>query len=199
MPELTKETVALLQYLLPGFLAAWVFYGTTSHPKPQQFERVIQALILTFLVQALVPVARWILMGIGAFVSIRSWDNEAATLTSLFLAVVLGGSLAYLCNRDSFHRWLREKGFTTRTSHPSDWFGVFSERVTYVVLHLNDDRRLYGWPKEWPTEPEKGHFYVMQPSWIKEDNTLLDVVGADGLLVSVKDVKWVEFMHKPQE
>ncbi len=80
MPELSKETIALLQYLLPGFLASWVFYGTTSHPKPQQFERVIQALIFTFLVQSLVPVARWIFLGMGNIVSLRVWDKEAETL-----------------------------------------------------------------------------------------------------------------------
>ncbi len=67
------------------------------------------------------------------------------------------------------------------------------------MLHFSDERRLYGWPKEWPTDPDKGHFYLMQPSWIREDETMFDVTGVEGLLVDVKDVKWVEFMHKSQE
>lgn len=56
MPEeMSKEVVLVLVYLLPGFLAAWVFYGLTSHPKPSQFERVVQAVIFTFVIQTLIP------------------------------------------------------------------------------------------------------------------------------------------------
>jgi len=39
--EITKDFIILVTYLLPGFLAAWVFYGLTSPPKPSQFERVV--------------------------------------------------------------------------------------------------------------------------------------------------------------
>jgi len=47
MDSFAKDFVTLLQYLLPGFVAAWVFYSFTSFPKPSQFERVVQALIFT--------------------------------------------------------------------------------------------------------------------------------------------------------
>ena len=50
MDSLTNDIVVILQYLLPGFLAAWIFYGFTSHPKPSQFERVVQALIFTLII-----------------------------------------------------------------------------------------------------------------------------------------------------
>jgi hypothetical protein len=162
--ELAKDAVAVLAYLLPGFLAAWIFYGLTSHPKPSQFERVVQALIFTFLIHALIPIARWALELVGKYVALHSWDDSAEALTSVVLATLPGTVLAYFTNTDSAHKWLRDKGFTTRTSHPSEWFGVFSQKVTFVILHLNDGRRLYGWPKEWPTEPDKGHFYIMLPS-----------------------------------
>ena len=44
MPEISKDLVSLLQYLLPGFLVAWVIYGLTSHEKPVQSERIIHQL-----------------------------------------------------------------------------------------------------------------------------------------------------------
>lgn len=195
MAEVSRDAVVVLQYLLPGFLAAWIFYGLTSHTKPPQFERVVQALILTFLIHALLPIARWGLELVGAAIPIRPWDTIAEGFTLLVLAVLTGVVLAYCTNKDSVHKWLRQRGFTTRTSHPSEWVGVFSNKVTFVVLHMTDERRLYGWPKEWPIEPDKGHFFMMEPSWIKEDGSLLDVTGVEGLLVSAKDVKWVEFVH----
>jgi hypothetical protein len=200
MPELAKESIALFAYLLPGFLAAWVLYGFTSDPKPSQFERVIQALIFTFLVHATLPFVQFFLEYTGQklFV-VRPWDKVAEELTKVFIAFALGSILAFYTNNDAIHEWLRAKGLTTRTSFPSEWFGVFSRTVTFVVLHLNDDRRLFGWPKEWPNESDKGHFYIMDPSWILEDGTQLDLPGVEGILVATKDVKWVEFISQAKE
>lgn len=200
MPEFSKDSIALFGYLLPGFLAAWVLYGFTSNPKPSQFERVIQALIFTFLVHALLPVAQFALQYVGKITwALRPWDDIARDLTKVFLALALGVVLAIYTNTDTLHEWLRRRGLTTRTSHPSEWFGVLSNTITYVVLHLNDDRRLFGWPKEWPNEYDKGHFFIMEPSWIQEDGTQLELSGVHGLLVATKDVKWVEFIGNPQE
>jgi hypothetical protein len=200
MPEIAKESIALFSYLLPGFLAAWVLYGLTSDIKPSQFERVIQALIFTFLVHAFIPIAQFILQFLGEkLIAFRPWDEIANNLTKLALALLLGAVIAIYVNTDSLHEWLRNKGLTTRTSYPSEWFGVLSNNVTYVVLQLNDERRLYGWPKEWPNESDKGHFFILEPSWIQEDGNQINLPGVHGLLIAAKDVKWVEFMGKQEE
>lgn len=192
--ELTKEAVQFLSFLLPGFLSAWIFYGLTSHPKPSQFERVVQALIFTFLIQALSPIIRWILELLGSIGALRPWDKAAENIVSAALAILLGGALAYCTNKDSIHKWLRDRGFTSRTSHPSEWFCVLSQTVTYVVLHLKDGRRLYGWPKEWPIECGKGQFYVMEPSWILENGNTIDLPSVEGILIEAQDIRWVEFI-----
>ncbi|SUP44184.1 Uncharacterised protein [Vibrio furnissii] len=59
MENLTNDIITLLQYLLPGFVAAWMFYSLTSYPKPSQFERVVQALIFTIFIQAIVVVIEY--------------------------------------------------------------------------------------------------------------------------------------------
>ena len=197
MPDLSKETLAFLQYLLPGLLAAWIFYGLTSHAKPSQFERAAQALVFTFLVQAVLPIVRWLLEFIGTLFPIRPWDSASETIASAFVAILLGLLLAYLTNKDSFHSWIRARGFTTRTSYPSEWHGVFSERPRYVILHLIDERRLSGYPRVWPSEPNRGHFFIMQPGWLSDDGTSSILSGIEGLLINTKDVKWVEFINQP--
>ena len=40
------------------------------------------------------------------------------------------------------------------------------------------DRRLNGWPKEWPIEPNGGQFYIMLPSWMRDDCKQLELTGA---------------------
>ena len=192
---ITKEAIGLIAYLLPGFVAAWIFYALTSHPKPSQFERTVQAIIFTFAIQVTLPAVRWILFLVGGFVALGKWDEEARQAVSLVLALFLGFVLAYYTNSDKLHRFLRKLKITNRTSHPSEWYCVFSEKVTLVILHLIDGRRLYGWPKEWPIEPGKGQFYMMIPSWIDENDNLIDLPQLDGILISAKEVKWVEFLQ----
>ncbi|WP_445370305.1 DUF6338 family protein [Methylomonas sp. HW2-6] len=195
MPELEKEAIALLVFLLPGFVSAWVLYGLTSQVKPSQFERIIQALIFTFVVQALIPPAKSALCFFGKFVQLGVWDQSAENFVRLVIAIIIGVLLAYYINTDSFHKKLRRVGFTTRTSFPSEWVGVFSEHIAYIVLHFKDGRRLYGWPKEWPTQYDKGHFYIMQPIWLGDDGSTIELKNVDGILVNVADIKWVEFMN----
>lgn len=201
MPEnIPKELIELIIYLMPGFVCAWVFYGLTSHPKPPQFERLIQALIYTFIIRtALIPI-EWGLIWIGEeWIVIRAWDQSAQQFTSVVLAIILGGTFAYSVNTDILHQILRKLRLTSRTSHPSEWFYIFSQKVTFVILHLNDGRRLYGWPKEWPIESDKGQFYIMLAAWILEDGTQLDLPELDGILIATSDVKWVEFLHEQEE
>lgn len=45
MDNLYKEMTPLLTFLLPGFVSASIFCGFTSHPKPSQFERTVEALV----------------------------------------------------------------------------------------------------------------------------------------------------------
>lgn len=161
LPELSASVIALLIFLLPGFVAGWVFYGLTSHPKPEKFERVIQALIFTFLVQALVPVSKWVLIGIGSRLALLPWNEDAQLVTSLVLAVAVGGVLTVCANKDIPHKWLREHlNLTLRTAYPSEWFCAFSALKKPVILNLKDGRRLQGWPKEWPVDASHGQFPI---------------------------------------
>ena len=197
---LPTELIAAVVYLLPGLVAAWVFYGLTSHPKPSQFERTVQALILTFVVRVLIEPIRWLCEFFGGLYSSNlPWAESSEHFVSLLLALLIGTGLAYATNTDAIHGRLRKFGFTTRTSHPSEWFYVFSEKVRFVILHLKDGRRLYGWPKEWPIEPSAGQFYIMLPAWIMDDGNQIELNELDGILIKATDVQWVEFLKKEGE
>ncbi len=194
MDSISQNVVTVLQYLLPGFLAAWIFYGFTSYPKPSQFERVIQALIFTLIIQLVVFVEEAIFLGIGVHYSIGNWSVRSDIICSTVSAIFLGIVFSYYANNDKFHGLIRRIGISRETSFPSEWFGTFSQRVTYIVLHLKDERRLYGWPIEWPSLPDRGHFLLVEASWL-EDSKEIPVKGVESILVDVTDVRWVEFME----
>src|SRR5690606_19354347 len=111
MADLQTEAIKLLTYLLPGFTAAWLFYGLTSHLKPSQFERVIQALIFTFVIQVILHPVKWLLLIVGGHIPLGPWGKSAVLFSSLLIALLLGGLVAYFTNKDYFHKLLRRWGF----------------------------------------------------------------------------------------
>jgi len=204
METFAKDFVTLLQYLLPGFIAAWILYSFTSYPKPSQFERVVQALIFTILVQGFVYLIKKSLFYIGHRWPLFVWNSHSDLIWSILVAIFLGIIFSYFANNDKFHKILRGWGITRETSYPSEWFGAFLNNVTYVVLHLEGERRLYGWPIEWPSEPEKGHFVIEQASWLNdeaknEEDRQIPLTGVSSIMVDVKEVTMVEFMEKTWE
>ena len=197
MQDIAKETIDILQYLLPGFLAAWIWYGLTPYAKPAEFERVVQALIFTLVIEALVFAEKRAIFSLGLEAP-DTWSVDAQLVASTASALIVGLLFAYGANSDVFHAAARRFGITIETSFASEWYGAFATNITYVVLQLTDERRLYGWPIEWPSDPKEGHFVLKQVSWLTEDGEV-PLTGVASMLVNVRDVKWVEFMDKTWE
>ena len=201
MEKLANDLFDIFRLLLPGFLAAWIFYGFSAHEKGSQFERIIQALIFTLFVQ-FAKSALFIIFDNAGVVFHRQSPNfrEIEDVINFIFAGIVGFTFAYFANRDILHKLLRTAGLTDQTSYPSEWFGVFSTQKMYVVLHLEDERRLFGWPKEWPQSPEYGHFFIVEPSWQLEGGKeeYLGDDGVAGMLIAASDVKWVEFVKQKE-
>lgn len=101
MPQISTEVVALLQYLAPGFLVTWLYFGLTPHEKPSQFERTVQALIYTAVVQALVALEKLIATRIGEWHSYGEWTEDG----SPFSRIIRSSSVLHLKDKSSVHGW----------------------------------------------------------------------------------------------
>lgn len=207
MPEVSKELIVLLQYLVPGFLVAWICFGVTSHQKPSQFERVVQALIYSLFVHFAVSAERLIALKVGKWKELGSWSQESDLFASLVTAIVLGTIFSYFINSDRLHGILRKCGVSTRSSHPSEWCTAFDTKKSWIVAHLKDDRRIYGWPHIWPSDPTKGHLLIIHASWLvnhtdSEGDAPIENAPPQHemqILIDVLDIKWVEFILNPEE
>lgn len=93
--------------------------------------------------------------------------------------------------------WLRPR-VTAETCHPSQWYTAFlNNKDCYVVLHLMDDRRLYGWPFGWPGQTDKGHFLMQEAEWlVGQERT--EPEGVEAILISAHEVRAVEFVKGEQ-
>ena len=184
----SSEAVGIFMFLLPGFLAGTIFYSLTSYPKPSTSDRVINALIFTTAGQALTQ-----------FVVLLVWNgdptDELLLTLNILIAVGLAPVSAYVLNKDIIHRLFRRAGITRETSYPFELYSTFSQhRDCYVVLHLKKERRLYGWPEEWPSHPSRGHFRIVEAEWLT-DNGSVPVTGVSAILVPATQVEMVEFLR----
>ncbi|MBA7518197.1 hypothetical protein ES705_10265 [subsurface metagenome] len=191
----SNEVIGILSYLLPGFVSAWIFYGLTSYPKPAQFERIIHALIFTIITQVCVIVMHWLSVKIGKYISSPfEWNDNVSLVVSILIAIIIGLFFARFANNDKIHKCLRKMKFTKETSYPSEWFGAFNQQDTYIVLHLVDSKRLYGWPVRWPSVPNEGHFSIAEAEWLDEKNDRIKLDGVSNILIPTTEVKYIEFM-----
>ncbi len=190
----------LIFVLLPGFVAAWVFYGLTPHPKLNQFERTVQA----FIFLAFVRVMMWGVEAAGltsppAEYSMGVLGQEATFAWSLLCGVLIGVVFSACANHDFPHVLLQWLKLTKRTSFPNEWSSTFNRKANYVVLHVKDRPRAMGMPVEFPDDPNVGHFVLCDACWLDDDGkpTELDVV--ERLLIRARDVVMVETLKIPAE
>ncbi|MGN4049155.1 DUF6338 family protein [Pseudomonas sp. SM4] len=193
MDDLVKDVIPLLQYLIPGFLSTWIFYALTAFKRPDTFGQIVQALIFTFVIQGAVMGMSTLCFWVGAKgFSIGQWDAKSETLCAFMVSGSLGLLSCYLATNDRLHSWLRRRNVTKQSSYPSEWFSFFAQHHRLITLHLNDERRVFGWPVEWPPESTSGQFVMQNPRWLNADGTET-AFGAEYLLIDSGNVKWVEF------
>lgn len=194
MEELSSNIAETLGFLGTGFLMAWVFYGFTAFSRPSQFEQVIQTFIFTLIVQASLELEERLASNFQFLTELFTLSGNVQFLVPTLNSVVLGLIFAFFANTDYFHFLIRKIGLSRETSFPSEWYGVFSKKLNYVVLHLQDGRRLYGWPREWPSDPQSGHFSLEDVSWL-DDEKEIKLESVESMLIRVEDVKRVEFIR----
>lgn len=195
------DILGVIYALVPGFLAAWVFYGLTAHPKKTPFERTIQALIFTLFVQGMNYAVQFGLVWLAGrgWTPWGEWTDRVALAWSGVNAVLIGIVFAVFANRDWAHTTLRKLGLTKRTSFPSEWFSAFNRDKRYVILHLKGARRLHGWPEEWPDQPDSGHFVIYGPSWLLPNNERAPLYRVERLLMPATEVEMVEILKSESE
>jgi hypothetical protein len=126
--------------------------------------------------------------------TVGNWTDETQLVWSVVIAILLGLLVAHLANTDKLHSHLRNLGITHQTSYSSEWYGAFSQNRGYVVLHLAGQRRLYGWPEEWPSTSNQGHFVVSVAEWLDGDHKRIPLTGVEKILIKASEVEMVELM-----
>lgn len=191
---MSADLIQIVYELLPGFMAAWIFFALTAHPRRNEFERIVQALIFTGFVKAVVTIIQQLMYGFRWMTGVNFgvWDQDLAFVLSTLVALFLGLLFTWLANTNCLHKKIPE-WISKRTSYPSEWFSAFNNNKLYVYLHLTGDRRIWGWAEEWPDTPGSGHFVLAQAQWVLDDNTRAPLYLTERILIPATEVVMVEF------
>ena len=177
MDILSSEFLNIFFQLVPGFIASWVFYGLTPIGKPDQLDRIVNALIYSTLIQVTVYLLSQIFILVGEhWVTLSPWTSELDLIYSIILAFILGIMLSHSTNHDSVHKVLRSLKVTMADSYPSQWYEEMIKNKGYILLTLVDGRRIYGYPVEPAESPDLGHFILSPYIWLTEQNENGNVV-----------------------
>lgn len=189
MGEITKGLIEALEFLLPGFLTAWIFYGFTPYDRPSHFERVIQALLFTAIIQAAIKLLEptsW-------------WPKGYDVPMALLLATLLGFVAVGVANRNPLHWLVRRVGLSGETSFASEWYRAFNEhKKSFVMVELRDGRRMGGYVREWPSRPRVGHLGLQSVSWVSTDGNPDEMPEVEEVLLPVEDIGIVWFVEDPE-
>ena len=98
MEDALLEKLPLLQYIFAGLVMSWIFYGLVPHKKPDQFERIVQALVYTAMIGLLAT-------PINDLLPEKIPDN----LVIFSLAIFLGIAFAICVNNNRPHGWITKK------------------------------------------------------------------------------------------
>ncbi len=187
----SSEAIAVLWFLLPGFVATGLFRTLISNPKPSGFDSLAQVFIFTVIVQVATRLVWW---NRDTEIIAPAYDDTAGIAMSVLIAIVAGLFAAWLWNRDLPHGWLRKWKLTRQSSYRSAQYSAFAIHTNcYVVLHLKGERRLFGWPREWPSRPDDQHFLIEECEWL-EDEDRRPIAGVSHMLIPASEVEMIEFL-----
>jgi len=144
------QLLQTLLALLPGFLTAAIVGALVMREERSTFERVVQALIYTFLAHVL-----WALSA-----RLFHFTPTANLIGLATCAIVWGLVVTWAINTAKVHDLLQWIGITQAGSRPSEWYDAFYGKKDFVILHLRDGRRIFGWPRLYPARADKGHILL---------------------------------------
>ncbi len=187
--DASVEALSVFVVLMPGFVTTIILNTLVVRPKHDSLRFLVEALVFSFLIYSVVAIS-----STGELVSVvsiedgdttryRADPNTKALLIATASSVLLALVLAFALTHDVHMRFLRTIGITRRTSRHTTWLDVFSEQDRYVVVHLDDGKRVRGWPQYYSDTPEEGLLYLHHPAWITKENNVRPLTNVHGLFI----------------
>ncbi len=198
----TFQALQLLLFLIPGLFASMVFNSLVSRkPHRSDLSQIIEALVYSMVVNAIYAAFRQ-----GSAISIDlDQSSQAINFSyhpiSLFVLLGLGLVvpiiLSVFVNKNLHTRALNRLGVSPKSARMSTWEDAFYDFRRYIVIHFEDGRRLYGWPRYYSDATSETYLFIYKPYWIVEDEEggRFEKTDLDGMLITPNQkINFIGFM-----
>jgi hypothetical protein len=143
-----NDLFPILLFLLPGFVSVGILEVLCVRKSKDVFERVIEALIFTMLNLACFLVLRSLLERLPR---LQFAHDQFLTPGNISLMALCAFAIGIVVAAEINHEWLlgilnNRFHLTRKTAKPSTWNETWTHAQKFVVVHLDDGRRIYGWP-----------------------------------------------------
>ena len=191
-----KELVQVIIFLLPGFLTAKVIDLLVIRRALDSFDKVVQAVVFTFVNMIGFNLLRF---AIEHFEGKQLFNrHDFFTAGNLGLMVLCSVSVGFLCafemNKEPVLKTIRKWGWTKKTYKPGVWTETFQFAEKFVVVHLQDGRRVYGWPRFYSDQDNERALFLEEASWLNDQNGLLNDPRISIFLDEKSGIQLVEFL-----
>lgn len=204
MPQGLQALLALL-VLLPGFASARIVRMMSSSSQQTELERVIEALIFSFLTYVVYIVVfgtnlpvEWIAVQDNAELQHYSVSIHRSKVISVVgIAAALGFCWGYVKDHDLLSKQLRKWKLTERTSRDSVWNDVFLSLGGTVQVGLADGRTVMGWLARYSDRGGERSLFLERAAWVSDDGKLIEILGSGLLLTEKSEILFVMFLDQP--
>jgi len=192
-----KELVPILLFLLPGFVSVGILEILCVRKAKDVFGRVVEALIFTMLNLASFLVLRSLLEYVGAKFSHDQFLTPSNVALMTLCALAIGIAFAAEINNEWLLGQLNNRFHITRkTAKPSTWNETWTHAAKFVVVHLDDGRRIYGWPTFYSDDPEERALFLEDASWLDDENRLINEAAPISMFLDKQSgIKLIEFVE----
>ena len=207
--SLTVEALNILLLLLPGFLSGQIFYSFFKTGDVSVSRRLLDAMLFSFVIYLLVSLfVQWepltqVVTSNGTL-SYQFSENGKLIWVSLGMILSIPVIIGFFYFNDHVHTLLRRLKITTKTSRANNWNDAFLSQDRYIIITLNDGRRIRGYPIMFSTDPEEGFIYLYNPAWVNDDkneDSDPDYIESQchGFLLNRENIELIEFTLEPEE
>ncbi len=202
--KLTLELLNTILLIAPGFISVKIFDIIGKRKNNTAWEKLIEAIIFFFLIYIFTSFCyEW-----KTFISLSESkppifivEKDFIFLGLLtFFSVLFPVIFTYLVYSDWYMKLLRKIKITDQTGRASTWIDVFSEQKRFLIVHLKDNRSIYGWPLYFSNNSDEGHIYLQFPEWRGEDEKVFTASEqTHGILIQKEEIELIEFVKEEDE
>lgn len=203
--SISFEVLNVLLFLSPGFLWQSILETMVLRRSREISEKIIESLIFSLI---LYSISSLIFNKMPAKLVSVIVDNNTTNQVSfdsgkmvlvVILAIVFPILMSYIINNDYHGRLFRFLTVTSRTFRSNIWLDVIKDNQAYVIVNLNNGRRISGWIKNYSNTPEEGRLFLQNPAWVIDDeekNQKYLETGLHGIfIINPGTIDYIEFHH----